>query len=199
MSMCGPDVPSSSQPETPPEVLESYRTMNNISQQQWDQYQERYVPLENQVIAQAQEFATPQYAEQQASRANADVIRAYDTARAQREAQMQDFGLDPSQMRYQLGEREMNIGQAAAQAGAQTNARDQARLLGFNTLAGVAGRGDARVNQSISAAQTGGNIANQATATQMQGYGIGVNAAGQQSAGIGSLVGSGIGAAAMFM
>jgi hypothetical protein len=146
-------------------------------------------PLEDQAVAAVQKFQGSDWKNQQIGKASADVARGFGVARANTEANDSSLGINPNDGLHSFVERGLTIGQAGADAAATTGARERADITGFDTLVGMAGRGDAKMNIGTAAAQAGGN----------QYVGLQRNALEQQQqdnsgmAGIGALAGTALG------
>lgn len=153
----------------------------------------KFGPLEDRLVRSVEQFQTPEFEAQQAGKAAGAVQQSFDQAAQQQADQMASMGINPAQGRYQFMNRALQLGRAGASAAAITNAKDAARRLAFDTLAGVSGRGDAKIGQAIGAAQAGGNLYNQSQANQIGWQ----NAQAQQDAaglgGIGNLAGTALG------
>lgn len=156
-----------------PVESEFSKTLAQIMRERQDSAK-KYEPLENQLISSVQQFQTPQFAQEQIDAAKADVTKAFAGRRAATNAQLASMGVNPSDPRYLAMQRGENIAEAGATAGAGTSTRQNVRRLAFDALAGVAGRGDAKVGQAISAAGTGGSLYNGLQANQI-GWNQGIN------------------------
>ena len=137
----------------------SNQNMQNAQEAQ-KRLQSTYYPIENQFAQEATQYNDPARAAQRSAAAQADVASTF---AQQREASLQSlegFGIDPSQTRYGALDLGTRISQAAAQAAAGTQSRNQSEATGM-ALQGEAiniGRGyPGQVAQSYStASQTGG-------------------------------------------
>jgi hypothetical protein len=153
-------------------------------------YEETYRPLEESLAQEAQDFASPGRIEAEAGRAQADVAQAQQQNRLNAEQRLQEYGIDPSQMRS--GQLDSAV-QAAGLASAGTQSRLNTEATG-RALRGEAiniGRGyQADIGrsyaQSVAAGQAGLQGVNQTTQTQSnamnaaQGWYQGGNQANQQ-------------------
>lgn len=160
----------------------------DISQKQWDRNVSTFQPLEDQLVDSVQQYQTPGYQAKQEGKAAADVANSFNQARQQSTANNQSLGVNPGDGRNSFVERGLTLGQAGSTAAAVTSAGERAQNTAFNTLAGVSGKGDAKVGQAIGAADAGGK----------QYIGLQQNQLEQQKqdssgmAGIGSMVGLGL-------
>lgn len=184
-------------PPPPDPHLQAYEdTLTNIMNSQYQFQKENYQPVEKQMIADAERYRSPEYAAQQAAQAEGDVTKQYANQRSA--LAMDPLTNNPNNPQYAATQRGLAIAQAGQTAAAGTTARTNAQNTGFNVEAGIAGRGDAKINQAIGAAGVGGQLANQNYANQLQGWGMQQNFANQNSAGLGSLIGTIGGIAAPF-
>jgi hypothetical protein len=180
-----------------PEESEFSKTLAQIMRERQDNAK-KFAPLEDRLIDQVNQFQTPEYANQQAARAQNDVASQFAQSGQAADNQMASMGINPGDPRFMSMKRSLALGQGAAQASAGTMSRENTRRLAYDTLAATSGRGDAKVGQAISAAGQGGQLYNQAQANQIQ------YTQGQQQqdngamSGLGSLAGL-AGTAMMFM
>lgn len=85
-------------------------------------YKSEFQPLEDQLIADAESFSTPQRQEQEASRDMASVSTQFAGAREAAQRQLEGYGIDPSSTRYAALDIGTRQAEAAAKAGAGNNA-----------------------------------------------------------------------------
>jgi hypothetical protein len=167
-------------------------TLADIANKQWDRNVSTFQPLEDKAIAETEKFNSPQYAAEQEAAAGSDVTDSFARARATQQAGESGVGVNPNDGAWGANERAMSLGEGAAGAAAVTGARKGAELQGYNALVGMAGKGDAKVNQAIGAANAGGNQYMQSQSNQM---GWNENQQQQRNAGwggVGSLIGTGL-------
>lgn len=149
-------------------------------------YEKTYRPMEGAFAKQAQDYNTPGRADQRSAAAQADVANAFSGQRNAALQTLEGFNIDPSQARYGALDLGARIQQAAAQAGAGTQARNQTEATGL-ALQGEAiniGRGyPGQVAQSYSTAEGAG----QGAASQ---GGAGINAGLNTSSTYGNLMGT---------
>jgi len=111
---------------------EASKTQADIALDQWNQYKTTFQPLETDLAAKAKTYGTPEEQEAAAGRANADVTAQFDAMRkAQQLGLSGSRGLNPNDPAYAATVGSTNLSEAATNAGAQTQARIQARDLGF--------------------------------------------------------------------
>ena len=103
----------------------------DLAEQQYQDYKDTYQPLEHQLVNDAQTADSNANQQIAADRASSDVIQAYDTARANQKRQLTSFGVNPNSGRADALDARMNVDEAAAQAGAQNNARQQVKNLAY--------------------------------------------------------------------
>jgi len=123
-------------------------------------YEQVYQPIENQLISDFQTYGTPERMQQERGRAGADVAGAFDAQRRNALQRLEGFGIDPSQTRNAALDIGMRTTQAAASAGAQTNAtriaEDKARAMRADAI--NIGRGmPSQVAQSYGQAAAAGS------------------------------------------
>lgn len=135
-----------------------------------------FQPLEDKLIAEANEFDTDAKREQLAGEAMADVNRAFGSARGQQTRELARMGVDPSSGRALAIGEQGKVAQALELARAGTQTRQQARAEGRALKMDAIGIGRGVIgNQATmqSLAQNGGNAAVGAA-----GAGVNVNQSG---------------------
>lgn len=147
----------------------------------------KFQPLEDRLIGDVEKFGTAEYEEEQAGKAIASADDAADAAAGASDRNLASMGVNPNSGAYASRNRMLTLGRSLSRVSAGQNARDSTRRLAFDTLAGVSGRGDAKVGQAISAAGSGGQLYNQSQANA-------INARGQDDGmgGFGQLLGVGL-------
>lgn len=155
-------------------------------------YESIYQPLEDQLAQEAEDYANPERLEQNAARAQADVSQQFDASRQRAMQNLQSFGVDPSSLRYAALDRGANVQQAAAEAAAGNQSRQQDEAIGRalrseainvgrgypGQIAGTYGTALQSGNQGINSA-----LATTASGAQSMGTGLGWNGAGNQALG----------------
>lgn len=121
--------------------LESMKDSNARSTEQWDRYNEVYKPVEDRVVKDAMNWDSPERQAQMAAEAKGDIMSSAAAAQQQNQRQMASMGIDPRSGRYAGVDRGTSLNTALASAGAQNNARSQARLQGSAMREGVANMG----------------------------------------------------------
>lgn len=146
-----------------------------------------YRPLEQQIVADASAYDTPERREAEAGQAVADVGIQLDGARRAQTRQQQRMGVNPNSGAALALGNQMSLGEAAVKAGAANTARDQVELQGYARKLDAAnlGRGAAS-SQATSAGiatQTGNAaVGNAQVPTAVANQGIGVMQGGAQTA-----------------
>jgi hypothetical protein len=95
-------------------------------------YNETYKPIESTFAKQALDYNTPANAEQKAGAAMADVANTFDANRKTALAQLESFGIDPSQTRFGALDLDTRVRQAAASAAAGTLSRLSTEATGLS-------------------------------------------------------------------
>jgi hypothetical protein len=185
--------------ETSDKIIESALARQNVLDEQAAEdrarYKETFQPLEDQLVAEAQDYATPARIQQRSGAAMAEVSNQYKVARAAAQDRLESFGIDPSQTRAGALDLGTRISEAAARAGAGNMSREQteatARALRSEALA--VGRG--YPGMSAQGYQLAGGQGALAGGTQTAGVASGSSSMGtpQQWGALGT---SGLGAAA---
>lgn len=144
------------------------------AQKDRSRYENLYQPVENQFVNEAQTYNSPDQANQRAGQAEADVASAYAGQRQAALSQLESYGIDPSQTRYGALDLGTRISQAAAQAAAGTQSRQQTQATGLalQSEAINIGRGyPGQVAQSYATAQNTGQSGLNAFNNQSNTYG----------------------------
>ena len=92
----------------------------DIASDQWERYKQVYAPLEDQMVADAQDYGKTWRYDAAASQAASTVDQQFDKARMQLQ---RTPGMDPSSGAYTAGLANLELGRAAASASAQNLAR----------------------------------------------------------------------------
>lgn len=134
-----------------------------LEQQSWareahDRYVDKFQPLQDQFVEEAQNYDTPERQAAAAATAKADVISNATQQRGATNRQMSAMGVNPNSGRFAGINRAADLGTAVTAAGAETNARKTVEQTG------IALRGNAI------------NIGNGLPAQASQAVGLGLNA-----------------------
>jgi hypothetical protein len=100
-------------------------------------YEEVFQPIEDNLIREFQTFDTPEKREQEAAQRMADVRTQYEAQRQNAQRELEDYGIDPSQTRFQA----LDMGMRAQEAATSALAANQGRKYVEET--GRALRGEA--------------------------------------------------------
>jgi hypothetical protein len=123
-------------------------------------YEQIYQPVEDQFVKQATTWNSPARADQNAGAAMGDVATAMEASRKNSQAQLESYGIDPSQTRYGALDLSTRIAQASSQAAAGTQSRLNTEATGLS-LEGEAiniGKGyPGQVAQSYAGATSAGS------------------------------------------
>jgi hypothetical protein len=93
-------------------------------------YEGIYQPLEDRMVQDANDYASPERQELEAGKASAEVAQQFDAQRRAAAQNLEAYGVDPSSTRYAALDMGSRIQQAAAQAGAANQARTQTDAMG---------------------------------------------------------------------
>jgi hypothetical protein len=102
---------------------------------------ETFRPVEQGLVADAQEFNTQAYQDRMSRQAALDANRAFGVTRAANERAMASMGVNPNSGKYQALAQQAQLGLAAQRAGAMTNARERATDMGWARRMDVTGLG----------------------------------------------------------
>lgn len=134
--------------DTAPILQEIAQGQIDAQQQQMQQAQDYYDyqvetfrPLEQGLVADAQQFNTESYRDQVASQAAADAGRAFGISQQQNQRAMASMGVNPNSGRFAGANAATGLQQAALRANAMTGARTQAEQMGYARKLDAAGLG----------------------------------------------------------
>lgn len=166
------------------------------AQQDRTRYEETFQPIEDNLIKEFQSYDSPERMATERGRAMADVSSAFEAQRRNAAANLESYGIDPSQTRAQALDIGMRTAQAAAQAGAADAATQRVENTGralradaINIGRGMPSQAAASYGQSLAAGQmalgganaTSANSANLANSSlgfsgqALSGYNQGAN------------------------
>lgn len=152
-------------------------------------YENIYQPLEEQLAADAESYASPQRQEAEAGKAEADVAQQFEQARQTAQQRLESYGIDPTQTRSGALDLQTRIAEAASQSAAGNQARDRAiahgealRTEAINVgkgypaqvegeAAGAQGAGQAGVQSGLATTASGASTMGTAPQWQQQGMG----------------------------
>ena len=151
----------------------------------YDYQVDTFRPLEQGLVADAQNFNTDAYRDQMASRAAADSGRAFGISQQQNQRAMASMGVNPNSGRFAGMNAASGLQQAASRANAMTGARTQAEQMGYARKLdaaglgrGLAGASTAAYGGATNAGNSAGMNAQSAGNTYMQGMGMGAGTIG---------------------
>lgn len=144
-------------------------------------YESVFQPLEEQLAAEAQDYATPERQEVEAGKAEADVAAQFGQARQAAQDRLESFGVDPSQTRSGALDLGTRVAEAAAQASAGNQARTQTENIGRALRSEAINIGKGYPAQALAAQAGGTGAGNQAANT-----GLAQTASGAQTMGTGA-------------
>lgn len=137
-----------------------------------NRYRATFGAMEDDLVNQAKNYATPARQEAEAGKASSDVIQAYDKVRATQIRQQGAFGIDPTSGAALANNRKMNIAQARDMAHGANTARKQVEDMGWA--------------KQLDAVSLGRNLPAQASTS----YGIALNAGNSAVGNMNNTVGS---------
>ena len=117
----------------------------------YDYMQQTYRPLEEGLVARAQEFDTDAYRESVAQQAAADAARAFGSTQAQTSRGLSRMGVAPGSGAAMAQMNQNALAAASQRAGAMTGSRTQSEQLGYARLLDAAGLGRGLSGASLGA------------------------------------------------
>lgn len=141
-------------------------------------YVDKYQPLEDEAIADAKSFASPERQELEAGRAGAAVASSFDAQRRAAQARLESFGIDPTQTRAAALDIGTRTAQAAMTAGAENDARLQTEAVGRGMRDNAINTGKGYSAQIASAYNTSANAGNSAVGNTNATTGMGAQTMG---------------------
>jgi hypothetical protein len=104
--------------------------LDEFARQDRARYTSVFQPLEDALVREAQDYASPARMEKAAGSAMSDVTQQFKVARTAAQDRLESFGIDPSQTRAAAIDVNSRIAEAAARAGAGNMARDRTEAIG---------------------------------------------------------------------
>ncbi len=157
-----------------------------IADEYYDRMKEKFYPMQDKVVEEANNFNTEGERERQAQMALGDVNDAFNNQRKQQEMQMASYGINPTSGRYQGSVNANGVMQAAAGAAAATKARTAAEQLGWAKRMDAIGLGMGLAGNQATSTGVALNAGNSA----MSNTGAGLNALNQMSGAYNSAAGT---------
>ena len=153
------------------------------TQQEWAledraRYENIFQPLEEQLAAEAQDYASPGRIQAEAGKAESDVAAQFAQARETAQERLEAYGVDPSQTRQGALDLGSRVAEAAAQASAGNQARTNTENIGRALRESAINVGRGYPGQVQAEAAGSGNSGNQAVNT-----GLATTASGAQTMG----------------
>lgn len=150
--------------------------------------QSTFRPLEQSIVADAENFNTAEYREQLASQAAADAGLAFAQTQKANQRSMASMGVNPNSGKFQGLASQSNLGLAALRAGTMNATRRQAEQMGYARKLDAAGLGRGLSGASLGA-YGGATAAGSAAGASAQSAGLNYMAGMGQGA---STIGSGL-------
>lgn len=135
--------------------LASQQLTNQFAQQQYGLYTNTYAPLQQAYAQQAQQWASPGQQQVNAGAAMTMQANAGEAARNSATQQLESFGINPGSTRFAGLDIGSRTAQAAATAGAGTQAVQATKLQGLGLESGAINTGMGLPNQTAGLAATG--------------------------------------------
>jgi hypothetical protein len=158
----------------------------DMARDYYNYQRDTFRPLEESIVADAQNFNTEAYREQLAGQAAADVGLAFSRTQRANERAMGSMGVNPNSGRFAGVNAASNLGLAANRAAAMTGTRRQAEQLGYARSLDAAGLGRNLSGASLAAyggatasGSAAGNSAQSAGQNYMGNMAIGAGTIGQ--------------------
>lgn len=151
--------------------LEPAQIQADIAKEQWSNYKENYLPVEEQYTDVAKTGLDLGY---QADRAGQDVRTAFSVQKQRAERDALRMGLDPSSAAYQDKMEDMATSEALASAGARTTARERGGLTNLSLKQNAISLGKGLASQAsagLNSAAAGFSNAANARQQSANGYG----------------------------
>jgi hypothetical protein len=156
-------------------------------------YEQKYQPLEDELISDAKSYATKERQDLEAGKATAAVGEQFNQARQAALQNLESYGVDPTSTRYAALDLGTRVQQAAAQAAAGNNARTQTEAMGramrseaINVGRGYPGQIAGTYGTSLQAGNQAANttLAQTASGANTMGTGMQWQGMGNQALGI---------------
>ena len=148
-----------------------------------DRLEKVFQPLQDQYIADAQAWDSPERQAVAAAEARGDVVKAAASQDAARQRQQASMGVNPNSGRWAGADRAADTATALGAAGAENKARSDLRLQGMGLRASAIGMGNGLASQATGALATGAQIGNSATGNVAAANSANINTAGIMQSG----------------
>ncbi len=174
-------------------MLASMKQQKEWATKDRKRYEDVYQPIENELIKEAKDYASPQKMNEEVGRATGAVSQQFEQARQNSQRMLESYGLNPSSTRYAALDIGVRTAQAASQAAAGEEARRATEATRRNLQAQAIDIGRGMPAQALSAAAGGNNagtgaasVANNATQVGASTMGTAQGYMGQQQQALGS-------------
>lgn len=150
------------------------------AESQWRIYRDLFAPVEERMVADANQFDSQERQGRMAAEAGADIARGYQGALASNQRQMERMGVNPNSGRFVAITNETNLAKARDTAGAMNKARRDTELQAMAMREGAAKFGRNMPNTGLAADAASLDAGDSATGNMATGAGIrnaGMNAA----------------------
>jgi hypothetical protein len=136
-----------------------------------ERYQRTFQPLEDRMIAEAADYASPERMAAAAEEARADVRQQSAVARASQQRNLAAMGVRPDSGRFASEDRRATAGEALAAAGAGNMARRQTEAIGEARMSNVVNMGRGMAVNPATSMGLGGQMMGQGFQGAMNGQG----------------------------
>jgi hypothetical protein len=145
-----------------------------------ERYETVFQPLEDQLIAEAERYQSPEEIARQRAKAVQDVQSAGDAKRASAMRRLESYGVDPTELRYQALDKQARVEETAMAALAANQADERTREIGRNLRAQAIDVGTGVRAAGQNANQLGANMVGIGgqTAAGLSNAGVNAGAAG---------------------
>jgi len=143
-----------------------------------ERYEQVYQPLEDQAVAEAESYASPERREHEMGKAGATVAQTFDAQRNSALQSLEGYGVDPTSTRFAALDVGMRAQKAAAQAAAMNQASDNVDATGRALRSEAINVGRGYPGQVVNSYNTSLNAGNQAANSQLAQTASGANTMG---------------------
>lgn len=162
------------QAQTGSDALDWYKSQAEITNQ-WaaedrSRYQNTFQPLQDAYIDKTSNWDSGARLKQVASEAKADVMTNAAQARQQSNRQLSAMGVNPNSGKFSGTTRALNLSTGLAAAGAQNNARSQARNEALSLQSSAINMGNGLAVNPLSSIQTSNSAMGSGVSAAQQGY-----------------------------
>lgn len=168
--------------------LDSMRSNDALAQEYADYQRTTFRPLEQGIVADAQNYDTPEKRQAAAEAAMADVNKGFSTQRSAASRRLAAEGIDPGSMRAMTAQTGMDVDQALGQAGAAYKARQGVETQGFARRMDAASLGRGLASNQATSAGVALNAGNSAVNNANQPVNNSQRATGTYGAGFGTAI-----------